>query len=64
MKRAKFGVKKVRDLTPVSAPPFHVNPKRRKIPEKSGGLRRDRGPFCGKERESHALKSDKSGQAQ
>ena len=49
MKRAKFGTKKVRDLRPSFTPFFHVNPKRRKIPEKSRVSQGDREAFCGKE---------------
>ena len=63
MKRAKYGAKKIRDYEPVFTPHFHANPKRRKIPEKSGVPRRDREPFCGKERNSHALKSEGTGQS-
>ena len=63
MKRAKYGAKKIRDLKPDFAPHFHVNPKRRKIPAKSGVPRRDRDQFYGKERNSHALKSEGTGQS-
>ena len=64
MKRAKYGAKKTRDLKPNFTPHFHVNPKRRKIPEKSGVPSRDREVFCGKERNSHALKSEDPGQSE
>ena len=63
MKRAKYGAKKIRDFEPGFTPHFHANPKRRKIPAKSGVPRRDREPFCGKERNSHALKSEGTGQS-
>ena len=42
MKRAKYGPEKIRDFRPVSRPQAHVNPKRRKIPEKTGVPKRDR----------------------
>ena len=64
MKRAKYGAKKIRDLKPDFAPHFHVNPKRRKIPAKSGVTRRDRDQFYGKERNSHALKAEDPGQSE
>ena len=54
MKRAKYGPEKIRDFRPVSRPQAHVNPKRRKIPEKTGVPKRDREPICGKESNSHA----------
>lgn len=64
MKRAKFGAKKVRNFKGFSSPYFRVNPNRRKIPEKSGASRPDRELVCGKERSSHALKSDEAGQSE
>lgn len=63
MKRAKFGAEKVRDFRCFFSPHFHINPKRRKVPEKSGVFRPGREPVCGKERSSHALKADKAGQS-
>ena len=64
MKRAKYGPEKIRDFRPVSRPQAHVNPKRRKIPEKTGGPKRDREPICGKESNSHALNPDAPGQSE
>ena len=64
MKRAKYGPEKIRDFKPVSGPQAHVNPKRRKIPEKTGLPRRDRELFCGKERNSHASNSNGPGQSE
>ena len=64
MKRAKYGAKKIRDFKLVSGPHLHVNPKRRKIPAKSGVPRRDRDQFYGKERNSHALKAEDPGQSE
>lgn len=63
MKRAKYGPEKIRDFRPVSRPQAHVNPKRRKIPEKTGVSKRDRETICGKERNSHALNPDAPGQS-
>lgn len=63
MKRAKYGPEKIREFKPVSRPQAHVNPKRRKIPEKTRVPKYDMEPFYGKERNSHALKSDDAGQS-
>ena len=64
MKRAKYGPEKIRDFRPVSRPQAHVNPKRRKIPEKTGVPKRDREPICGKESNSQALNPDDPGQSE
>ena len=64
MKRAKFGPEKIREFKPVSRPQSHVNPKRRKIPEKTGLPRREREQICGKERNSHASNSDTPGHSE
>lgn len=63
MKRAKNGPEKIRDFKLIFGAKTHVNPQRRKIPEKSRSSTRGAGPFCGKERSSHALKSDDAGQS-
>ena len=64
MKRAKYGTKKIRDFKLVSGAKAHVLPKHRKIPEKTGGSKRDRETICGKERNSHALNPDDPGQSE
>lgn len=48
MKRAKYGPEKIREFKPVSRPQAHVNPKRRKIPEKTRVPKHDMEPFTAK----------------
>ena len=64
MKRAKYGPEKIRDFRPVSRPQAHVNPKRRKIPEKTGVPKPDREPIFAQESNNPALNPDAPGQSE
>ena len=64
MKRVKYGAEKVRVFDPKKTPHFHVNPKRRKIPEKSRVPKGDKEQIYGKERKRRAVNPEETEEAE